>query len=101
MNQDIEAALHLQRIDVQRGELEKELAALPKHIAAIEKQLDSHQRKLEADRAVHAANQKDRRGQETDIQTHQQKISKLRELSPLWEMVQEGVDLSTVQWAAH
>ncbi|MBL8442787.1 MAG: IscS subfamily cysteine desulfurase [Zoogloeaceae bacterium] len=29
------------------------------------------------------------------------KISKLRELSPLWEMVQEGVDLSTVQWAAH
>jgi cysteine desulfurase len=30
-----------------------------------------------------------------------QKIGKLRELSPLWEMVQEGIDLSTVQWAAH
>jgi len=30
-----------------------------------------------------------------------EKIGKLRELSPLWEMVQEGVDLSTVQWAAH
>ena len=30
-----------------------------------------------------------------------QKIGKLRELSPLWEMVQEGVDLNTVQWAAH
>ena len=29
------------------------------------------------------------------------KIAKLRELSPLWEMVQEGVDLNTVQWAAH
>ena len=29
------------------------------------------------------------------------KISKLRELSPLWEMVKEGIDLSTVQWAAH
>ena len=29
------------------------------------------------------------------------KIGKLRELSPLWEMVQNGVDLSTVQWAAH
>ena len=29
------------------------------------------------------------------------KISKLRELSPLWEMVQDGVDLNTVQWAAH
>lgn len=30
-----------------------------------------------------------------------EKIGKLRELSPLWEMVQEGVDLGTVQWAAH
>ena len=30
-----------------------------------------------------------------------EKIGKLRELSPLWEMVQDGVDLSTVQWAAH
>ena len=29
------------------------------------------------------------------------KIGRLRELSPLWEMVQDGVDLSTVQWAAH
>jgi len=29
------------------------------------------------------------------------KIAKLRELSPLWEMHQEGVDLNTVQWAAH
>jgi cysteine desulfurase len=29
------------------------------------------------------------------------KIAKLRELSPLWEMFKEGVDLDTVQWAAH
>ncbi len=29
------------------------------------------------------------------------KVGKLRELSPLWEMHQDGVDLSTVQWAAH
>jgi cysteine desulfurase len=29
------------------------------------------------------------------------KIGKLRELSPLWEMYKEGVDLNTVQWAAH
>src|SRR5690554_1216907 len=29
------------------------------------------------------------------------KIGKLRELSPLWEMYQEGIDLSTVEWAAH
>jgi cysteine desulfurase len=30
-----------------------------------------------------------------------EKIGRLRELSPLWEMVREGVDLNTVQWAAH
>ncbi|HZQ63099.1 MAG TPA: IscS subfamily cysteine desulfurase [Casimicrobiaceae bacterium] len=29
------------------------------------------------------------------------KIAKLRELSPLWEMYKEGVDLDSVQWAAH
>jgi len=29
------------------------------------------------------------------------KIAKLRELSPLWEMFQDGVDLNSVQWAAH
>jgi cysteine desulfurase len=29
------------------------------------------------------------------------KVAKLRDLSPLWEMHKEGVDLSTVQWAAH
>ena len=28
-------------------------------------------------------------------------IDKLRELSPLWEMAQEGVDISKIQWAAH
>ncbi|MBM3376819.1 MAG: IscS subfamily cysteine desulfurase [Betaproteobacteria bacterium] len=29
------------------------------------------------------------------------KVAKLREMSPLWEMVQEGIDLNTIQWAAH
>ncbi|MDI3488847.1 MAG: IscS subfamily cysteine desulfurase [Thauera propionica] len=29
------------------------------------------------------------------------KIGKLRELSPLWEMYKDGIDLDTVQWAAH
>ncbi|MBL8150113.1 MAG: IscS subfamily cysteine desulfurase [Blastocatellia bacterium] len=28
-------------------------------------------------------------------------VNKLRELSPLWEMVQEGIDLTTVKWVAH
>lgn len=31
----------------------------------------------------------------------QEKIGKLRELSPLWEMYKDGIDLNTVQWAAH
>ncbi|MEX8504058.1 IscS subfamily cysteine desulfurase [Leptothrix ochracea] len=28
-------------------------------------------------------------------------VSRLRELSPLWEMYQDGVDISAIQWAAH
>ena len=28
-------------------------------------------------------------------------VVRLRELSPLWEMHQEGVDISKIQWAAH
>ncbi|QWT45632.1 IscS subfamily cysteine desulfurase [Azospira inquinata] len=35
------------------------------------------------------------------VQLLHAKVSKLRELSPLWDMVKEGVDLSSVQWAAH
>jgi len=30
-----------------------------------------------------------------------EKIGKLREMSPLWEMYKDGIDLNTVQWAAH
>ena len=30
-----------------------------------------------------------------------ERIGKLREMSPLWEMYKDGIDLSTVQWAAH
>jgi len=41
--------------------------------------------------------------QEVDyaIKLLHEKIGKLRELSPLWEMFKEGIDLNTVQWAAH
>ncbi len=35
------------------------------------------------------------------IKTVKGSIDKLREMSPLWEMVQEGVDLSKIEWAAH
>ena len=35
------------------------------------------------------------------IDTIRKNVEKLRELSPLWEMYQDGVDLSTIQWSAH
>ena len=35
------------------------------------------------------------------IELMKSKIEKLRELSPLWEMFKDGIDISKVQWAAH
>ncbi|MBY0468729.1 MAG: IscS subfamily cysteine desulfurase [Burkholderiaceae bacterium] len=35
------------------------------------------------------------------ITTLKDRVAKLRELSPLWDMYKEGVDISTIQWAAH
>ena len=35
------------------------------------------------------------------VELLKRKVGKLRELSPLWEMHQDGIDLNTVQWAAH
>ncbi len=38
---------------------------------------------------------------ETAIQVVTERVAKLRDMSPLWEMVQQGIDLNTVQWVAH
>lgn len=35
------------------------------------------------------------------IETVKKHVNKLRELSPLWEMVQEGIDLKSIQWSGH
>ena len=35
------------------------------------------------------------------VELVKRKIEKLRELSPLWEMYKDGVDLNSIQWAAH
>ena len=41
--------------------------------------------------------------EEIDYAIHSisENVAKLRELSPLWEMHQEGVDLNSIEWAAH
>jgi cysteine desulfurase len=38
---------------------------------------------------------------ETAINIIKKSVTRLRELSPLWEMIQEGIDLKTINWAAH
>ena len=35
------------------------------------------------------------------VKTIKLNVAKLRDLSPLWEMFQDGIDISTIQWAAH
>ena len=35
------------------------------------------------------------------VDTIKKNVAKLRDLSPLWDMFKEGIDISTIQWAAH
>ena len=35
------------------------------------------------------------------VATLKDRVAKLRDLSPLWEMYKDGIDLSTIHWAAH
>ena len=35
------------------------------------------------------------------IETVRKHVNRLREMSPLWEMVQEGIDISKIEWAGH
>jgi cysteine desulfurase len=35
------------------------------------------------------------------VNTLQEQVAKLRDLSPLWDMYKDGIDISTIQWAAH
>ncbi|MGD1068513.1 MAG: C4-type zinc ribbon domain-containing protein [Bryobacteraceae bacterium] len=75
---DIKLAIRLQILDDRASILAKEIAALPKHIAEVEKKLESHQRRLDADRAALAANQKERKKLEAEIQAQDPKIAKLK-----------------------
>ena len=38
---------------------------------------------------------------DTVVTTLKERVAKLRELSPLWDMYQDGIDISTIQWSAH
>ncbi len=75
---DLKLAIQLQNLDGRISGLQREIASLPKHTAAIEKTLDTHVRKLEADQAALAANQRERKQLEGDIQTQEQRISQLK-----------------------
>jgi predicted nucleic acid-binding Zn-ribbon protein len=79
MLQELALALRLQALDRKIATLENEVATLPKHIAEIERRLESHTKKLELDRGALAANQRERKKLDADVQVHQQKISKLRD----------------------
>jgi predicted nucleic acid-binding Zn-ribbon protein len=76
---DLKLVIRLQELDHRIDELRREVASLPKHIAQIEKTLESHSRRLEADRAALSANQRDRKQLDLEIQSQEQKISKLKE----------------------
>ena len=75
---DVEVAVRLQAIDLRISDLQKEIAALPKYVAEIEKKLSAHERRLEKDRAALAANQKERKRLDGEIQIFEAKITKLR-----------------------
>ncbi|MBY0507079.1 MAG: hypothetical protein K2X03_24400 [Bryobacteraceae bacterium] len=79
MNLALQQVSKLQNLDMRILELKREVAQLPKQIAEIEKQLDAHAKKLDAEKAMLAANQRERKQKELDIQTAQQKISKLKD----------------------
>ncbi len=78
---DLQLALRLGAVDRKIAALETEIATLPKHVAEIERQLEAHTCRLERDRAALTANGRDRKKLDGDIQTNQQKISKLRDQS--------------------
>jgi predicted nucleic acid-binding Zn-ribbon protein len=76
---DLKLVIRLQDLDSRIRELQREIATLPRHIAEIEKTLESHVRKLEADRAALAANQRERKRLDGDIQDQERKVSKLKD----------------------
>lgn len=79
MHRDISNAMVVQELDLHIGGLRREIALLPKQVAEIERQLEAHTRQLEKEKAAAAANVKERKNLDGEIQVHRQKISKLKD----------------------
>jgi predicted nucleic acid-binding Zn-ribbon protein len=81
MNPDLEKLIALQEADREIERLNQEIALLPRRVAAIESKLADTRARIEKAKAAIAAAQKDRKKLETEIQDHQQKVSKYRDQS--------------------
>jgi len=81
MNPDLEKLIALQEADREVERLNQEIALLPRRVAEIESKLADTRVRIEKAKAAIAATQKDRKKLETEIQDHQQKISKYRDQS--------------------
>jgi hypothetical protein len=81
MNSDLEKLIALQEADREIERLNQEIALLPRRVAEIESKLADTRARIEKAKAAIAATQKDRKKFETEIQDHQQKISKYRDQS--------------------
>jgi uncharacterized protein len=81
MTSDLKSLIELQQIDSRIAALRAEIAALPKHVAEIEAKLAGSKTKVEAALAAGKSDEAARRKHESDIQDHQQKISKYRDQS--------------------
>jgi hypothetical protein len=81
MNADLEKLIKLEQVDRESARLSAEVAALPKRVAQIEHQLADAKARVEQARTAIKSQEHKRRGLESDIQSHQQKITKFRDQS--------------------
>ena len=81
MNADLERLIKLEQVDREVARLSAEVAALPKRVAEIEHQLSDAKARVEQAKTAIKSQDHKRRGLESDIQSHQQKIGKFRDQS--------------------